>query len=379
MNLLDTELKWVIEKGNLPKKQTGIDRGRADQGSAWALLARMYLNAVTYTGKAYYTECINACKQVFTMGYELADEYHALFCGDNTENPDAANEIIFPVLLDGDATQTWANFISSSRPSKVIKEIEDDKSPEQGKKKYNFCFENWGTREGWAQYRATGQLIDFFEFNGNVKSMENIKDKRGIFVDKTFYDELELKQYIENDPIGTFNTDGWWVFKFSNLKHDGTPLDIYQTAETAVFVSTDFPLIRLGDIYLIFAEAVARQNDTQNMAEAVEKVNLLRARGDVSAIDENWLKATAKVGGSSKTVPFGNILNERTRELYWEGQRRTDLIRYGLLTSSEYVWDWKGGVQSGTGVNERYNLYPIPLTDLTSNGNMHQNEGYEKN
>ena len=313
------------------------------------------------------------------MGYELADEYHALFCGDNTENPDAANEIIFPVLLDGDATQTWANFISSSRPSKVIKEIEDDKSPEQGKKKYNFCFENWGTREGWAQYRATGQLIDFFEFNGNVKSMENIKDKRGIFVDKTFYDELELKQYIENDPIGTFNTDGWWVFKFSNLKHDGTPLDIYQTAETAVFVSTDFPLIRLGDIYLIFAEAVARQNDTQNMAEAVEKVNLLRARGDVSAIDENWLKATAKVGGSSKTVPFGNILNERTRELYWEGQRRTDLIRYGLLTSSEYVWDWKGGVQSGTGVNERYNLYPIPLTDLTSNGNMHQNEGYEKN
>ena len=115
------------------------------------------------------------------------------------------------------------------------------------------------------------------------------------------------------------------------------------------------------------------------MAEAVEKVNLLRARGDVSAIDENWLKATAKVGGSSKTVPFGNILNERTRELYWEGQRRTDLIRYGLLTSSEYVWDWKGGVQSGTGVNERYNLYPIPLTDLTSNGNMHQNEGYEKN
>lgn len=376
---IETELKWVIEKGNLPKKQIGIDRGRADQGSAWALLARMYLNAVTYTGKAYYTECINACKQVFTMGYELADEYHALFCGDNTENPDAANEIIFPVLLDGDATQTWANFISSSRPSKVIKEIEDDKSPEQGKKKYNFCFENWGTREGWAQYRATGQLIDFFEFNGNVKSMENIKDKRGIFVDKTFYDELELKQYIENDPIGTFNTDGWWVFKFSNLKHDGTPLDIYQTAETAVFVSTDFPLIRLGDIYLIFAEAVARQNDTQNMAEAVEKVNLLRARGDVSAIDENWLKATAKVGGSSKTVPFGNILNERTRELYWEGQRRTDLIRYGLLTSSEYVWDWKGGVQSGTGVNERYNLYPIPLTDLTSNGNMHQNEGYEKN
>lgn len=375
---IETELKWVIEKGNLPQRQTGIDRGRADQGSAWALLARMYLNAVTYTGKAYYKECINACKQVFAIGYSIANEYHALFCGDNTENPDAANEIIFPVLLDGDATQTWANFISSSRPAKVIKEIVDDTSSEQGKKKYNFCFENWGTREGWAQYRATGQLIDFFEFNGTEKNMENIRDKRGLFMDKTYYEGSVLKQYIENDPIGTFNTDGWWVFKFSNLKHDGTPLDIYQTAEAAVFVSTDFPLIRLGDIYLIFAEAVARQNDVQNMAEAVEKVNQLRSRAGVSYIDDNWLKATANIGGSSMSVPFGNILNERTRELYWEGQRRTDLIRFGVFTSSEYVWDWKGGVQSGAGVNERYNLYPIPLTDLTSNGNMHQNEGYEK-
>ena len=62
---IETELKWVIENGNLPERQTGADRGRADKGSAWSLLARMYLNAETYTGKAYYKECINACKQVF--------------------------------------------------------------------------------------------------------------------------------------------------------------------------------------------------------------------------------------------------------------------------------------------------------------------------
>lgn len=372
---IETELKWIIENGKLPNRQTGSDRGRADLGSAWALLSRMYLNAEVYKGKPYYKECIEACKQVFSMGYKLANEYHALFCGDNTENPDAANEIIYPILLDGSLTQTWANLISSTRPAYATKEIEDDTSSEQAKKKYTFCFENWGTREGWGQYRATGQLIDFFEFSGSKDDINNLIDKRGIFRNET-YQNVALKQYIENDPANTYYTDGWWVYKYSNLTHDGKPLDIYQTAESAVFVSTDFPLIRLGDIYLIFAEAVARQNDAQNMAEAVEKVNLLRRRGNVSDIDENWLKATAKVGGSPKAVPFGNILNERTRELYWEGQRRTDLIRFGLFTSGEYVWDWKGGVQSGTGVHERYNLYPIPLTDLTSNGNLDQNEGY---
>ncbi|HJH71388.1 MAG TPA: RagB/SusD family nutrient uptake outer membrane protein [Bacteroidaceae bacterium] len=372
---IESELKWVIESGNLPEKQTGADRGRADQGSAWALLARMYLNAEVYTGTEHYSECIQACKQVFTMGYELADEYHALFCGDNTENPDAANEIIFPVLLDGDATQTWANLISSTRPAYATEDIENDTSSDQAKKKYAFCFENWGTREGWGNYRSAGQLIDFFEFSGNVKSTGTLLDKRGLFRDTT-YQEVPLNQYIENEPANTFYTDGWWVYKFSNLTHDGKTLDIYQAAESAVFVSTDFPLIRLGDVYLIFAEAVARKNDTENIAEAVDKVNQLRRRGEVSDIDDKWLVATAPVGGSAKSVPYGNILNERTRELYWEGQRRTDLIRFGLFTSGDYVWDWKGGIQGGTGVNSRYNLYPIPLTDLTSNSNLHQNEGY---
>ena len=108
------------------------------------------------------------------MGYELANEYHALFCGDNTENQDAANEIIFPVLLDGDATQTWANLISTSRPAEATTEIEEDKSAEGGKRKVEFFFNNWGTREGWGQYRAAGQLIDFFEFKDGIKGMDNL-------------------------------------------------------------------------------------------------------------------------------------------------------------------------------------------------------------
>ena len=68
--------------------------------------------------------------------------------------------------------------------------------------------------------------------------------------------------------------------------------------------------------------------------------------------------------------------DERARELYWEGHRRTDLIRYNLLTTGTYLWPWKGGVASGTAVDPKYNIFPIPATNLTSNTNLTQNEGY---
>jgi hypothetical protein len=70
------------------------------------------------------------------------------------------------------------------------------------------------------------------------------------------------------------------------------------------------------------------------------------------------------------------VLDERGRELYWEGHRRTDLIRYNLLTTNNYLWQWKGGVASGTGVDAKYNIYPIPSTVRTANPNLSQNPGY---
>ena len=105
------------------------------------------------------------------------------------------------------------------------------------------------------------------------------------------------------------------------------------------------------------------------MAMAVQYVNALRERayGDTShSVTESWLTENG----------FRNILDERCRELYWEGTRRTDLIRYGLFTSADYVWTFKGGALSGTGVNNRYNVFPIPVTDMSVNGSLKQNEGY---
>jgi hypothetical protein len=68
------------------------------------------------------------------------------------------------------------------------------------------------------------------------------------------------------------------------------------------------------------------------------------------------------------------VLDERARELYWECHRRTDLIRYGLFTTNEYVWEWKGGVKSGRAVDSHFNIYPIPSSDINANQNLKQND-----
>jgi starch-binding outer membrane protein, SusD/RagB family len=78
----------------------------------------------------------------------------------------------------------------------------------------------------------------------------------------------------------------------------------------------------------------------------------------------------------SADLTLPTILDERGRELYWEGHRRTDLIRYGLLTTSTYLWPFKGGVANGTAVNQKYNLFPIPDDMRTANSNLTQNLGY---
>ncbi|HKK45108.1 MAG TPA: RagB/SusD family nutrient uptake outer membrane protein, partial [Balneolaceae bacterium] len=70
------------------------------------------------------------------------------------------------------------------------------------------------------------------------------------------------------------------------------------------------------------------------------------------------------------------ILDERARELYWEGLRRTDLIRYGYYTTGKYKWAWKGNVQEGSPTDAHYKVFPLPASEVNSNPNLTQNQGY---
>ena len=319
---------------------TRAEYGRADQTVVDALLARMYLNAEVYTGQPRYTDCIAACKRVIPH-YSLAGNYADLFKADNGENPETLKEIIYPVIFDGRKTQSWgmtALIVGARKEA------------------------GGGVREGWSVFRSTQNLVKLFDFedNDNPKP-EEIQDKRGIFDDYNG----KCNYQITTGVVGNFDTEGWGVIKYTNLTSTGEP------GQDILWVDTDFPLFRLGDIYLMYAEAVARGGEGGDISTAVGYVNELRDRayGDTPhhKIDAAWLTANN----------YQNILDERGRELYWEGVRRIDLIRFGKYTSSSYTWPAKGGVITGVGVNERYNIFPIPVSDISVNGSLEQNEGYK--
>ena len=99
---------------------------------------------------------------------------------------------------------------------------------------------------------------------------------------------------------------------------------------------------------------------------ALTYINNIRTRA--------WGNTNGNISQGELTLQF--VLDERARELYWEGHRRTDLVRYGQLTTNTYIWPWKGGVASGTAVDAKYNLFPIPASVLSSNPNLTQNPGY---
>jgi len=154
---------------------------------------------------------------------------------------------------------------------------------------------------------------------------------------------------------------GFAITKWSNMASTGQP------GKNLQYADTDFPMFRLADVYLMYAEATVKGAAGGNIGRAVELVNDLRERaygddsGDITATD-------------LQQDDF--ILNERARELYWEGHRRTDLRRYNQFTGADYVWSWKGETQEGSPTETTYQIYPIPSTDINSNLNLTQNPGY---
>jgi hypothetical protein len=166
-------------------------------------------------------------------------------------------------------------------------------------------------------------------------------------------------QTIDIDDMFEF-TNGYAITKWTNVTSWGEP------GSNTTHCDTDFPVFRLADAYLMYAEAVLRGGSGGSLDDALLYVNAVRTRayGDV----------TQNISADELTLPF--IIDERARELFWECHRRTDLVRFNLLTSSDYIWQWKGGIRDGKGVDERFNIYPIPDADLGANTKLKQNPLY---
>lgn len=176
-------------------------------------------------------------------------------------------------------------------------------------------------------------------------------DSRGMF--------YTAGQNLEIADISQF-TDGYAVTKYKNITSDGKP------GSDKVFIDTDFPLFRLADAYLMLAEAVVRGGGGSSKDQALQLVNNLRTRA--------FSGTTGNITSNDLNLDF--IIDERARELIWECTRRTDLVRFGRFSQSTYLWPWKGGVAEGRSTDKKYDIYPIPSSDLGANPKLKQNPGY---
>jgi starch-binding outer membrane protein, SusD/RagB family len=322
---IESELK-AIENDLVAARQN--EYGRADKAAAWTLLAKLYLNANVYTGQPKFTEAITYAKKVIDAGYSLESDYDHLFLTDNFKS----KEIIFPITFDGLKTNTWGGMTYLVH------------APVGGSMNARADF---GINGGWYGLRTTKAFVGLFnDISGNTDDRANFH---------TAGQELEI-----ND-IFTF-TDGYAIAKFKNLSSTGQV-----GSDPENHPDTDFPMFRLGDVYLMYAEAALRANSSSDITLALQYVNQLRARAFMGS-------TSGAITTSQFNLDF--ILNERGRELYWEGHRRTDLIRFNRYTTDNYIWPWKGGVKQGRAVEPFRTLFPIPSTDLTANPNLKQNTGY---
>ena len=317
---IESELKDITSDGLL----SSPEYGRASKAAAWALLAKLYLNAEVYDAGDHYTDCITCCKQVMGAGYVLENDYSKLF---NADNHLRTNEIIFPFVVDGENTVSWG-----ATTYIVCGECGNSSSQDPAK---------YGLTSGWGMFRVRGELPALFAGN-------EAADKRYMFY--TDGQDQWLNKAIDDQNQGYFGE------KFSNLTDAGEAA----SNTGAVGACIDYPVFRLADVYLMLAESVLRGGSGSSRTEALNVVNSIRQRAFGSTAGD--------INEGQLTLQF--ILDERARELYWECCRRTDLIRYGQFTGGSYKWQWKGGVVDGRATESKYNVYPIPTAELSANPNM---------
>ena len=343
-NFVESELKDL--EGKL-KAARANEYGRVDVVAAQALLARLYLNAKVYIGQDKYTDCITYAKKVIASSYSLnttdannnGTAYDELFLADNNSNG-AQNEFIFLASFDGLNTKTYGG------TAFII----------HGATGGNMNASSLGINDGWSGLTAPKEFVNKFEVSARNSNNEPTawKDKRAMFyTDGQTYENTDLKDFTKS---------GYAITKFKNITSTGAA----GKDPEKKFPDTDLPLIRLAEVYLTYAEAVLRGGTGGDRATALGYINQLRSRA--------YGNASGNIADSNLTLDF--ILDERARELYWEGLRRTDLIRYGKFTGGSYLWSFKGGAASGVAVPDYRNLYPIPQDARTANDNLTQNTGY---
>lgn len=347
----------------------GSNYPRVDKGSAWGLLSRIYLNAqvykstvdengnVTAKGEEMWDECAAACEEIFKCSYDLCDNYADLFRGDNGTNPDAYQEFLFAIDYDEISMNGWGGTIFLVQSCFSA----GDDNDENGNPLYSL-----GVKDGWAGIRMPSEYVfryfgvtvpeDGYDDEGKYTGVyENPRndDRARLFFNKGHYEEMtDIEEF----------TQGWSFYKYNNIPHDKSREEFYNTAAsygtTSAKCGVDYPMIRLAEIYLNYAEACLHTGQT---SEGLEYLNKVRERSGLEPLG---------------TYGLEDVQNERAVELAWEGLRRIDLIRWDMFCGGNYLWKWKGGSYEGQPFSEHMLVFDFPQSEITANSNLSHKPGY---
>ncbi len=347
-NFVESELQ-AAETDLLPQRKNVY--GRFDKGVARIILAKLYLNAEVYIGTPKYAECVAVLNKIINptggdLAYSLSPGYQDNFLTDNNTSP----EMIFYVPADGLKTPNYGGItlVINGAIGGALASL-----PQVGGRNPIM-----GNNASWAGHRTTKALVNLFP------------DETGVLDGRCFW--YASGQNKEINDINQF-TDGYMVTKFRNVSKAGAP------GQDGTFTDTDYPLFRYADVLLMYAEALYRQNPAGNAtnATALGYMNAVRQR----AYGADYGTGAAPGLGVITSIDLNLLLDERGREFYWEGHRRTDMIRFNVFTDNPTnnprgLWPWKGNVKDGRTTESFRNIYPIPATDVIANPNIKQNTGY---
>ena len=337
----------------------GSNYPRADKGSVAGLLARLYLNAEVYTSPVNYTQqakgtpmwdkAKSTCEKIFNMGYGLCSDYSHLFRGDNGQNEDARKEFLFVAPYDSENIRSYGGTTYLLFASLEASEVTSSFMPT-------------GVNTGWAGLRVPYEFVNenfrpkSRNYSTGVYLIEDLRAKNLFYI-------KGRKESMNNGNLYSFK-NGWTCWKFNNIPSTvENQKDYIEQSKTKSYSDIDFPLIRLAEIYLIYAEACMHLEQKSlavpYLQELAKRAGLDEDDVTPGLITQDWL------------------VKERARELYWEGHRRTDLIRYGLYHSDKMLWPYKGtDAFKGQKFSQHMNVFAIPPTELAANSALYQNYGY---
>lgn len=368
---VENELKDIVDNKLISQNP---EYGRVGLDGAEALLARLYLNAEVFSGTGRWADCQTRCSNIIARhqggGFEgsgLAKHYLYLFSRDNNAympggSNSAENEILFGIAFDSNMTQSYGG------PTFIIAGTVTNT--------HYIPRQLYGCSGEWSCIRGCKEMAERFYGISDQDSRDDLWVRGILPAGKDGDSSWEAEDYSDTFSgfTGAWNTTGGnAIIKFTGRTRDAAADGGWDWKvegkegnwDSTPFASTDQPIIRLADVYLMYAECYVNGN-VGDKQTALDYVNLVRHRAGAPSV--GFTDLTKK-----------GIMDERSRELYLESTRRTDLVRNGMFTgTNQTVWQYKGNIDNnaGTRIADKYSLYPIPHAVLAAQPDFKQNPGY---